>query len=520
MYKYLYFMSYQLSSIFSIFTAIMTMKALFLTSLMSLAQMGLTRSSLSFDEATVQHRSNYKVFDVTKFGAVGDARDDTDAIRRAVSAAAKMARYSTNSAASSSVIPRTIIYFPPNKTFMTAPINITNMERVTFHVDATLIAITNSTRNFEGRWPAILPFPSYGYSRDKGLFLQHQPFIFAKDVVDLIIQGHGTIDGQGWWWWDYYRTHSASELKGGRPNLVGIVNCTNVEVKDITLQNSPFWTLRPVYSTNIHIHHITIKAPPSGWNVDGIDPDSSKNVLIEYNDITSEDDHIAIKAGICGGSSPTNHCHDTIWSSDVYTTRNVTVRYNTMRRGMGITMGSEVSGGIEDVLVHDNVIGRCEECGKASRAMHLKTAMTRGGFIRNIAFRHNTIYNASAGFLVIETNYPDGKNSTPLDYPVTKIQNITVQNNRGLGIGVKSAFMCSEHLRCEQVTVIDNIIVNGKSSDWECSYVESYTVTNNYPPGLGSCMHDSMNRTGSTSTRRTDLHPNGHGKKEAGMDNA
>ena len=35
-------------------------------------------------------------------------------------------------------------------------------------------------------------------------------------------------------------------------------------------------------------------------NSDGIDPDSSRDVMIEHNDVSCGDDHIAIKAGVCG----------------------------------------------------------------------------------------------------------------------------------------------------------------------------------------------------------------------------
>jgi polygalacturonase len=43
------------------------------------------------------------------------------------------------------------------------------------------------------------------------------------------------------------------------------------------------------------------------------------------------------------------------FSDGTYLTQNVTVRYNTFRIGMGISVGSESSGGIKDVFIHDNV---------------------------------------------------------------------------------------------------------------------------------------------------------------------
>ena len=120
-------------------------------------------------------------------------------------------------------------------------------------------------------------------------------------------------------------------------------------------------------------------------NSDGVDPDSSINVMIEHNDISTGDDGIAIKAGVCAdghgaendGPAPINCAQDLNFSDGSYHTHNVTVRYNTFRIGMGISVGSESSGGIVDVLIHDNVIGLCEaghyleKCCGWGPAMHL-----------------------------------------------------------------------------------------------------------------------------------------------------
>ena len=89
------------------------------------------------------------------------------------------------------------------------------------------------------------------------------------------------------------------------------------------------------------------------------DPDSCRNVMIENNDVSCGDDNIAIKAGVCGSSSP-NDCNDTKFRDGTYRTENVTVRYNIFRIGMGISVGSESSGGISDVKIYDNVVGLCD----------------------------------------------------------------------------------------------------------------------------------------------------------------
>ena len=182
----------------------------------------------------------------------------------------------------------------------------------------------------------------------------------------------------------------------GRPNLIQLVNVARIEVTGVTLRDSPFWCLHPVYCTDVHIHHMRVRSRMYAPNSDGIDPDSSRNVMIEHNDVSCGDDHIAIKAGVCGASSP-NDCLDERFTSGAYRTHNVTVRFNTFRIGMGISVGSESSGGISNVDIHSNLVGVCEQghcednCCGWGPALHLRTALTRGGVIQNIAFRNNTV---------------------------------------------------------------------------------------------------------------------------------
>ena len=61
------------------------------------------------------------------------------------------------------------------------------------------------------------------------------------------------------------------------------------------MTNPPFWTVHPTFCNNVHIHDVRIVT--EGPNTDGIDPDSSQNVLIERCYISTGDDCIAIKSG-------------------------------------------------------------------------------------------------------------------------------------------------------------------------------------------------------------------------------
>ena len=120
-------------------------------------------------------------YDVTDYGAVGDGvTDDTKSIGKALAAAA--------------VDSKATVLFPPNKIFLTGPINMTT--GLTLQVDGTLKAKSgNNTETGIKGWPQIPPLKNYGNSRD-GPYLQYQAFIYAVNVTNIAVTGSGTIDGQ------------------------------------------------------------------------------------------------------------------------------------------------------------------------------------------------------------------------------------------------------------------------------------------------------------------------------------
>ena len=72
-------------------------------------------------------------------------------------------------------------------------------------IDGTLRAINADNLRGGGEyirreWPQILPLPSYQHSDDLH-YLQHQAFLYGRDVENVTITGVGTIDGSGSWWW-------------------------------------------------------------------------------------------------------------------------------------------------------------------------------------------------------------------------------------------------------------------------------------------------------------------------------
>ncbi|MEO5160821.1 glycosyl hydrolase family 28 protein, partial [Bacteroides ovatus] len=105
-----------------------------------------------------------------------------------------------------------------------------------------------------------------------------------------------------------------------------------------------------------------------GPSTDGIDIDSSCNILVENCDVDCNDDNICIKSGRDADGLRVN-----------LPTENVVIRNCIARKGAGlITCGSETSGSIR------NVLGYNLEAIGTSAVLRLKSAMNRGGTIENI----------------------------------------------------------------------------------------------------------------------------------------
>lgn len=153
------------------------------------------------------------------------------------------------------------------------------------------------------------------------------------------------------------------------PMFISPINCTKVYIEGISLSNTAFWNIVPVYCDNVIIRGITVNSVgiPRG---DGIDVESSKNVLIEYCDLSSGDDCFTMKAGRGADGIRVNK-----------PTENVVVRFCLASEGHGgITVGSETAGVIRNLYVHDCVF---DDTGVGIR---FKTRRPRGGGGENLTY--------------------------------------------------------------------------------------------------------------------------------------
>lgn len=60
-----------------------------------------------------------------------------------------------------------------------------------------------------------------------------------------------------------------------------MINTVDIKIYNITLKDSPSWTLHLANTTNVHVYNINITAASTSHNTDGFDVDCSVNVLVE-----------------------------------------------------------------------------------------------------------------------------------------------------------------------------------------------------------------------------------------------
>ena len=151
-----------------------------------------------------------------------------------------------------------------------------------------------------------------------------------------------------------------------RPRLINMSNAANVVIADVSVGHGACWNVHMIYSENIVTCGCTFHSE-NVWNGDGWDPDSSEKCTIFDCDFYTGDDSIAIKSGKNPEGNIVNR-----------PSRGIRVFDCRCHVGHGITVGSEMSGGVEDVFIWD-----CDLFG-SNFGMEIKGTKKRGGYVRNI----------------------------------------------------------------------------------------------------------------------------------------
>jgi polygalacturonase len=361
---------------------------------------GFTPSALRADEPTTmpdipQPTIPDKTFSITDYGAVADGTTlCTDAITKAIDACSK--------AGGGTVL------VPAGK-FLTGPFTLAS--NLDFKVDQ---GATLTFSNDKTLYPVSVD-PSHESSEGGGK--RYQNFIEGDNLHDLAITGSGTIDGQGQVWWDaflpYKKDMSNPAAPAHRPLMIVLENCQRVDVQDITLTNSPMMHLVTQACQDVVISGITITAPSTSPNTDGIDP-SGSNYLIKNCTIDTGDDNIALKP-VHGAIEGHPACE------------NILITDCTFKHGHGMSIGGQTPGGLKNMTVQNCTFT------DTTAGIRMKATRGNGGVVEDVTYENLTMDDVKDA-ITISSYYPIPKGNTffsdpqPVDSKTPIWRNIQITN--------------------------------------------------------------------------------------------
>lgn len=308
----------------------------------------------------------------------------------------------------------------------------------------------------------------------------YSPMIYAYKLENVAITGSGTLDGHGDHWWEWAEAHAGdygdrtvvtkvplsrreygkgAGLEGMRPNFVIFWESKNILVEGITLKDSPMWNVHLVYSERAIVRDVTVNSlrAPNG---DGVVLDSSSDVLVEYNHFETGDDAVVLKSGV----------NEEGLRIDV-PTQNVVVRNfeaRDVRTGSGgIVFGSETSGGIENVYVHDGYFEG------ADRGIRFKTERGRGNVIENIYIRDIRMKDIDNQAINFNSFY----SGPGLTGPAPLIRNVDIRNVQIDGVPEPIVLEGLPEKWLENIT-LRNITVTNAEEGARVTRVKNLTMQN------------------------------------------
>lgn len=362
-----------------------------------------------------------KTYNILQYGAQSNAAfDNTEAITKAIQECSK------NGGG--------IVLVPKGK-YPSRAIHLEN--NVNFHLDKDAeILFSTNPKDY---------YPLVHTSFEGTEFMNYSPLVYAFQKKNVAITGEGTLNGQAsnenWWPWcgsEQYGWKKGSPSQTDplnrlrlvdmaennipvservfgddhylRPSFVEFFECKNVLIQNINIINAPFWVIHPIKSENLIVDGVNINS--HGPNNDGCDPEYSKNVIIKNCTFNTGDDCIAIKSG-----------RDADGRRVAMKSENIIVQNCNMFDGHGgVTIGSEISGGVSNVYVEN-----CKmDSPNLDIAIRLKTNSKRGGLIENFYVRNIQVGQVKEAVLKVDMFYNVHGNQDGSFIP--RIENIYLEN--------------------------------------------------------------------------------------------
>lgn len=329
-------------------------------------------------------------------------------------------------------------------------------------------------------------YPKVLTSWEGTILYNYSPFIYAYQKENIAITGKGTIDGEAaetFSKWhalqkdDQLRSREMNHQnipveerqfgKGHylRPHLIQLFECKNILVENIRIEDSPFWCLHLLKCENVIVRGLHYDA--QNKNNDGIDPEYSKDILIENITFNNNDDNVAIKAG-----------RDHEGRGMGRRSENIIIRNCHFKGLHAVVIGSEMSAGVRNVFVEN-----CDYAGYLKRGIYLKSNPDRGGEISDV-FVDNVKFGEVLDCFMVTSNYHNEGNDFPTTIKNISIRNVSCEKALNYGIYIKGHELKNVHnFTIENFTVdtasrgvfmdfadhieLKHVRVNGENVNWD-----------------------------------------------------
>ena len=237
-------------------------------------------------------------------------------------------------------------------------------------------------------------------------------FLLIKNIENLSISGLGTLDGNGTQILAVSHAELAKNIKEIR--LLFIYNSKNININGVLLKDSARWNTHILKSESVSFRHCKLMNNPIEnkylGSLDGWDPDSSSDILIESCFGWAGDDTVAIK---CTGRGENQ---DVIPNAE-----RITIRNNVfLTKKSGLKIGTETY-----CELMQNIVFEDNDIIESDRVMGINVrdgAMVREVLFKNIhaEYCHPDRKQTGINFYITKRN----RDTSPLG----KIQNITIED--------------------------------------------------------------------------------------------
>lgn len=233
-----------------------------------------------------------KIYNVRDYGAVGDGKTlDTNAIQNAIDAC-------TEDGGGMVLISAGV--------FLIGTLELKS--HVTLHIVADGVLL-GSGNGKDYHAVGVIPL-----SGDATLEDGNWALIFAVNAKNVIVEGPGTIDGQGALFHSAVRGVPPPSGLGGhrRPYHLLFYHCEEIRIRNLSLINGAYHSVRVIQSKRVHADEIYIHNRVNGNN-DGFHFISAEHVTISNCTVLSLDDACAL-FGSCRNVTVINSYFSTRWS--------------------------------------------------------------------------------------------------------------------------------------------------------------------------------------------------------------